>query len=96
MVDGGSPVLYQRSGDTKWEDATGCEGEAMVPYHSNCTPKVPLLHCEIGIVKECVHGDNYINGCRLLAMAGSVTPCGAHAYSWSNYIIKVSILMNYD
>jgi hypothetical protein len=29
-------------------------------------------------------------------MAGSVTPCGALAYSWSNYIIKVSILMNYD
>ena len=42
-------MLYQRSGDTKWEDATGCEGEAMVPYHSNCTPMVPLLHCEIAI-----------------------------------------------
>ncbi len=29
-------------------------------------------------------------------MAGLVTPCGALAYSWSNYIIKVSILTNYD
>jgi hypothetical protein len=47
-------------------------------------------------LKECVHGDDYINGCRLLAMAGSVTPCGALVYSWSKYIIKVSILTNYD
>ena len=47
-------------------------------------------------LKECVHGDNYINGCRLLAVASLVTPPRALAYSWSGYIIKVSILMNYD
>jgi hypothetical protein len=49
-----------------------------------------------GALKECVHGDDYVNGCRQLAIAGSVTPCRALAYSWSNYIVKVSILMNYD
>ncbi len=47
-------------------------------------------------MKECVHGEDYVNGCRLLTVASSVTPCGALAYSWSNYIIKVSILTNYD
>ncbi len=47
-------------------------------------------------MKECVHGDNYVKGCRLLAVAGLVTPCGALTYSWSDYIIKVSILTKYD
>ena len=48
-------------------------------------------------LKECVPRDNYVNGCRLLAVAGSVTPSGALAYSWSHYnIVNTTNMMDYD
>jgi len=57
------------------------------PKKHNNKPKTSVLDGG-GDIKKCVHGDNYINGCRLLAVAGPVTPCGARAYSWS---IKIKV-----